>query len=194
MTRDEIYDHLAQVYLGKRKGADHKKKKELNVWLVINIVITVLIFASVFYGLTAFLAKRSSSLQSNIMYALHNGPIRVTYNLQDPFPPIKTFSLSVPKMDISKYANLSFSLRGEEAGYPGIVRVVIRNERNESASYYARDIHSKWENFKIPLSTFDAITDWTNITDVSFVLEAWNVEKKRGNVLIDNICFLGVEK
>ena len=50
MTRDDIYDHLAQVYLGKRKEADDKKKKQFSAWLFINIVITVIIFASIFDG------------------------------------------------------------------------------------------------------------------------------------------------
>ena len=30
MTRDEIYDHLAQVYLGKRGKVEEKKKQQFN--------------------------------------------------------------------------------------------------------------------------------------------------------------------
>ena len=37
MTRDEIYDHLAQVYLGKRKEAEPRKKKHFHAWLAINV-------------------------------------------------------------------------------------------------------------------------------------------------------------
>ena len=70
MTRDEIYDHLAQVYLGKRDRVDEKKKRQLNVWLVINIVITALILTSTFYGLTAFLTKRNDFSRSGVIFAL----------------------------------------------------------------------------------------------------------------------------
>ena len=95
MTRDEIYDHLAQVYLGKRDKAEEKKKKQFNAWLVINIVITAVILASAFYGFTAFFAKRGDYSRSGVIFALTNGPIRIIYNLNEPFPQVKTFALSI---------------------------------------------------------------------------------------------------
>ena len=72
MTRDDIYDHLAQVYLGKRTKTNVKKKQQLNAWLVINILITVLIFSGSFYGLTAFLTHHNSSLKSHIIYSSYS--------------------------------------------------------------------------------------------------------------------------
>ena len=75
MTRDDIYDHLAQVYLGKRSKADIKKERQFNAWLVINIFITFIIFASAFYGLTAFLTQRNSSLQSRIIFFFRLEPM-----------------------------------------------------------------------------------------------------------------------
>ena len=61
MTRDEIYEHLAKVYLGKRENvAEEKKKKAINQsWLVINAVITAVIVISTVYGFTAFLTRRA---------------------------------------------------------------------------------------------------------------------------------------
>ena len=189
MTRDEIYDHLAQVYLGKRKG-NQKKKKHLNAWLVINIVITAIIFASIFYGLTAFFAQRGSSLSSHVIYSLHNGPLRISYNLNEPFPPIKAFSLAIPQMDLSRYNHLSFSIRaqGGPPG-PGIMKILIKNQKNESAYYYVRGVDMNWQEVSVPLDKFDKITDWTSVTEVSFVLESWNVDTKEGSVLIDDISF-----
>ena len=188
MTRDEIYDHLAQVYLGKRKTVK-KKKRQLNAWLVINIGITIVIFASIVYGLTAFLSQRKSTLQDNVFFALNNGPIHVSYNLADPFPPVKTFSLAIPQMDISKFSKLSFSIRGTDEGAPGIVKVIVKNSRNEVAASYIYGIYQQWQDVKIPFDDFPNITDWTNVTEVSFMLESWNVDKKKGGVLIDNLSF-----
>ena len=37
MTRDDIYDHLAKVYLGKKKDADDKQKRNYHVWLLFNV-------------------------------------------------------------------------------------------------------------------------------------------------------------
>ncbi len=189
MTRDEIYDHLAQVYLGKRDRVEEKKKRQLNAWLVINIVITVVILASAFYGLTAFLTHRAEYFKNSVLFALNNGPIRVAYNLNSPFPQVKNFSLTIPKMNVSKYDKLSFSIRGLEEGFPGVVKVILKNQKNETSSFYIKDVRLKWQELNIPFDEFTQITDWTDLTEVSFVLEAWNAEKKKGVILIDNICF-----
>ncbi len=138
MTRDEIYEHLAKVYLGKRENAaqQQKKKKTLNQsWLVINIVITAVILISTVYGFTAFLTRRVA-LQNQVFYALNNNPIRITYDFNDPFPSTKTFSIIIPHKDASKYSFLNLTIRGMNAAYPGIVKMVVGNQRNEKANYF----------------------------------------------------------
>jgi len=190
MTRDEIYDHLAQVYLGKRDDIDKiKKKKHMDSWLVINIVITAIIFSSAIYGLTAFLTHRGDGLQNRVIYTLNNGPVRMTYNLNTPYPSVKMFSLSVPSINVTKYKNLQFAVRGQEGGWPGTMRIEIKNKRNETASVYLEDVQDKWKTFEIPFDEFGSITDWSDISEIGFVLEAWNAENKEGKILIDNICF-----
>lgn len=187
MTRDDIYDHLAQVYLGKRKEADHKKKRQFNAWLLINILITAIIFGSAFYGLTAFLTQRNSTLQDNIVFSLHRGPVRLEYNFKDSLHPDETFVLSIPRMDASRYKSLQFSIRAREEGTPGIVKLVLRNTKNETSSYYLRGVGLSWQEFRIPLNEFRQITDWTNLTDISFVVESWNADQPKGLILIDNL-------
>ena len=191
MTRDDIYDHLAQVYLGKRTKIDIKKERQFNAWLLINIFITVIIFTSAFYGLTAFLTQRNSFLQSRVIFSLHTGMARVEYNFKGPFPPVKIFALDVPAIDAGKYSKIQFSIRGKEEGAPGIVKLVVRNRRGEESSYYIQGIGLEWQKFDIPLQEFKQITDWTSLTDISFVLESWNVDRPKGLVLIDDICFSG---
>ena len=194
MTRDEIYDHLAQVYLGKKNKIEQEqqeqdRKEHFHAWLVINVVITVIIFASSFYGLTAFLAQRGDTLQNRIIYSLNKGPIRVKYNVAYPYPPVEPFSLTVPQVDAEKYKNLHFSIRGTEEGTPGIMRVELKNRRNEVSSVFIEDVRLDWKSVDVPLEEFQQISDWTNIETVSFILESWNAEKKKGIVLIDDVCF-----
>ena len=189
MTRDDIYDHLAQVYLGKKKNVDEKRKKEFNAWLVINIVITVIIFASAVYGLSAFLTYKSASLEKRVMFALYNGPLKIEYDFKGAYPPVKTFSLSIPEVDAARYGKLQFSIRAKEEGQPGIVKIVLRNQRNEVAYYYIQGVGLNWREFNIPLEEFKQITDFSSLKDISFVLEAWNVEKPKGVILIDNLSF-----
>lgn len=189
MTRDEIYDHLAQVYLGKRNKVETKRKKQFNAWLVINIVIAFIILASTSYGLSAFLTRRTETLQRSVIFALNNSPIRITYNLNEPYPQVKNFSLSIPEINLAKYHALNFSIRGLEEGYPGVMKIMIRNDKNETSSYFIKDVKLQWQRLTIPFSEFEHITDWSHVVDVNFVFEAWNVEKKKGIVLIDDVCF-----
>lgn len=191
MNRDEIYDHLAQVYLGKRSKAEEKKKKQFHAWLTINIVITVIILASAFYGLTAFLKQKVSSFENSIIFSLHNGPSRMEYDFEDPFPPTKSFSLSIPKMDVTKYSKINFAIRAKEEGSPGIVKIILKNQKDETAYRYIQGIDLKWKEYSIPLEEFKQITDWTNLTEVTFILESWNVDKRKGMILIGDVSFSG---
>ncbi len=189
MNRDEIYDHLAKVYLGKKNSVQETKKKKLNAtWLMMNIIITLFILVSSFYGFTAFLNRQQVDLKNRIVYSLNNNPIRIAYNLDYPFPPVKTFSLSIPSRDVSKFSKLNVSLRGMEDGYPGVVKLVLSNQKNEKATYFIEDVEHGWQHLTIPLDRFN-MTDLTSVTDVAFVLESWNVKNKTGIVLIDDISF-----
>lgn len=187
MTREDIYDHLAQVYLGKRKEADVKKKKHFSVWLAINLVITFIIFASATYGLTAYLAQHGSFFENNIIFTLHKGSIRMEYNFNDFYHPSQEFSLSIPPMDATKYKTVEFSIRGKEEGTPGIIKVTLRNQKNEVAFVFIRDIDLRWQKIEIPLEEFQNITDFTSLTSLSFVVENWNVANKKGIVLIEDV-------
>jgi len=189
MTRDEIYDHLAKVYLGKRQDVvEQKKKKSLNrSWLVMNIAITAVILISTVYGFTAFLTRRVT-FKNEVFYSLNNNPIRIVYDLNDPFPSTKTFSITIPHKDVSKYTHLNLSIRGMNDSYAGVVKMVVGNQRNEKAIYYIQNVQGAWQKVSIPLEKLN-LTDWSTITDVSFVLEAWNVDVKKGTVLIDDLSF-----
>ena len=189
MNRDEIYDHLAQVYLGKKKKIDRQRKSYFNVWLLINAVITAIIFSSATYGLTAFLAQKNDGCKMNVLFSLHRGLTRLEYNFKESFVSEETLALAVPAIDTSKYKSLGFRIRAKEEGSPGIIKVVIRNRRNEEASYYVRNVDLNWQAVSIPLTEFYQITDWSSLKDVSFVLEVWNVDDKKGIVLIDDVNF-----
>lgn len=189
MTRDDIYDHLAQVYLGKKNNLEQKKKKQFNSWLVINIVITAVIFASSIYGLTAFLTHRGDVLQNRVIYSLNKGPIRINYNLEYPYPSVKNFSLNVSQINVAKYKALQFSVRALEEGTPGTIRVELRNHKQEVAFVFVEHVDRGWKSFNIPFQRFQDISDWSNISEVSFVLEAWNAQNKKGIILIDDVCF-----
>ncbi len=189
MTRDEIYDHLAKVYLGKREDASaQKKKKQINQsWLVINIVITAVILISTVYGFTAFLTRRVT-FENQVFYALNNNPVRIAYDLNDPFPSTKKFAITIPDKDASKYSRLNLTIRGLNGAYPGIVKLIVSNQKDEKATYYIQDVAADWKKVSIPFEKLN-LTDWTTVKEVAFVLEAWNTDFRKGTVLIEDISF-----
>lgn len=189
MTKDDIYDHLAKVYIGKKKEVESQKKKKINAWLVINLVITGVIFASSFYGLTAFLTQERSLFESKIILSLHNGPVRIEYNFIRDLNPTQSFTLPVETVDVSGYKNINFTVRGKDGGLPGIVKIVLKTARNEQSTYYIRGVGNEWKPVSIPVEEFKEISDWSTLSSVSFVVESWNVDTQKGIVLIDDIHF-----
>ncbi len=189
MTRDEIYEHLAQVYLDKNSGEKKEPKPSFKLTREARVILTLFIVGLAFYTLTAFLFQRNEDLKSNIIFALNHSPIRIKYNVNPPYPQIKDFSIDIPPVDIAKYRRLNFSIRGLEEGYPDVVKVVVRNRRNEVAFKYIRDVNLKWQRQTISFDELSGISDFSSISEVEFVLEAWNVEKKKGIILIDDLCF-----
>ena len=100
MTRDEIYEHLAKVYLGKRENVStaRKKGRDNQPGLVINIAITTVLVISTVYGFTAFLTDKAGE-KHQVVYALNNDPVRIVDDLNDPFPAAKTFAIDVPRSE-----------------------------------------------------------------------------------------------
>jgi hypothetical protein len=189
MTRDEIYDHLAKVYLGKREGIENiQPKKQPLSWLVINIVITVFILASVCWGLTAFLTQHDDLLKSRVIFTLTNSPMRLSYNVGEGMPQVKALSITVPSVDVKKFKHMNVSLRGLKDGNPKVLKIILTNTKEETAVYYLQDLTNRWRDYSLAFEDLN-LTDWEALRDISFVVEAWNADKPSGTVLIDNISF-----
>ncbi|NLE64898.1 MAG: hypothetical protein GX606_03160 [Elusimicrobia bacterium] len=190
MTRDEIYDHLAKVYLGKRGAVEEKRppRRRFSAWLVINIVITAFILASVFWGLTAFFTRHDDLLKSRIIYTLTNSPLRLTYNVGKGLPQVKELKIGVPSPDVSRYQRINLSVRSFKGANPGRIKVILTNAKAERAAYYLDDIKARWQEYSIRFDELN-LTDWKTLKDIAFVVEAWNADRTSGSVLIDNISF-----
>jgi hypothetical protein len=66
---------------------------------------------------------------------------------------------------------------------------VIENARKETASYYIQGESNNWREFRLPLSYFDAISDWSSLKSIALVLQPWNIDSKQGELYVDNIHF-----
>lgn len=186
MTREEIYEHLAKVYLGKKK-TNKKNNKLIKILLFVNLIAVVLLpsFYVIKNNDTNSLINKQ---EQSFTLALNYYPLRLIYNFQEDSPQVENLSLFFPNLNIEQYDSLVFSIRGPGTA-PRILKISLENQKKEISTYYLDGIDYRWKKITIPLSEFNKITDWSNLTKLSFIIEAWNTDEPRGSVLIDEICF-----
>jgi hypothetical protein len=64
------------------------------------------------------------------------------------------------------------------------------NNFGEVGSFYLSNISNRWNEFKISLSDFKNISDWSNVKKLNFILEEWNTNNKVGKIYFDDIKIL----
>jgi len=91
-------------------------------------------------------------------------------------------------IDLSEYKYLIFYARGDETkGYTRRFQIELKTP-NQSSKYIVDGITSKWKRFVIPLSAFERIDNWKNITELTIVFNE-NVTEKKGTLYFDNFYF-----
>lgn len=194
MNKDEIYEHLAKVYLGKKKKKKKRKNFKFYTLLFINVVSVPLILALVIGAVSSRVTKPKVKSNNSLLLALNYYPIRVNYDFTDGRPQVQDFVLNLPEVDITKYSQLEFSLKGSKKGSPKILKITLENRRREKSSYYLPDISRNWQKVNIPLSDFRELTDLSRLTKISFILEGWNQNNQSGSFLIDDLGFSAKNK
>jgi len=190
MTKEEIYEHLAKVYLGKKKTKKKRKSLVIKVLLFVNLFLLAL---ALFFAIAKwnFSADNKIQIKENLLsLTLGNYPLRLTYNFDESRPQVQNFSMCLPNLELRKFDFLVFSIRGLEDKIPRLLKIGLENKKKERSELYFSDIGPKWKKVTIPLSEFKEITDWSEITQISFIFEAWNLDNHKGKVLIDNVSFM----
>lgn len=185
MDKKDIYEHLARIYLDassqkKKKGKENKRFK------IISLAGIALVFALsiwVFNGL-----HKDKALKSQIQLLVSLGPTKINFN----FDPAKkeTYSITLNKLNLTKFKSIGFSVKRENYFDRISLRVELTNNFREKSEIYIKDIPHKWQEYKIDFSQFRNINDWSEMTDLSFVVEEWNTKENAGVVYLDNISFL----
>lgn len=186
MRNKEIYERIADTYLGKNKKNGKAKKKK---WFIFWTVINILLLFTVFF-LPKFVLSKAIKSKAAVYILSERYPLRLVYDLRPPNLGKKDFSFSLPLADARKYRCLRLRMKGEgAANFTNILKLELENTRGEKAAYYLKGILSKWQDFSVSLSNFKGISDWSNIARLSFIFEDWNVSAKKGILYIDNIRF-----
>ena len=70
------------------------------------------------------------------------------------------------------------------------MRIEFNSPYKEKAEYYLKNLPNKWQEFKVSLSEFKGISDWSSLSGLAFSVEEWNTNEKKGVVYIDNVRLL----
>jgi len=196
MDKKDIYEHLAKIYLDaslKRKNKNRKSPTLKNLF-IISIAAIFLLAVSLIVSLTKnkniLTAKSQGNHPLNTELALVLQPDIVKLNFN--FDPAKkeSYTLFLNKLNAARFSTLGFSVKNVDYQDNVTLRVEFSNIFNEKSEVYIKDISHKWKDYKIPLSDFKYINDWSEMSNLSFVVEEWNVRGNKGIVYIDNVRLL----
>jgi hypothetical protein len=185
MDKKEIYEHLAKIYLD---ASNNKRRKKLRP--VLNKGPLVLSICAAL-GLAVILLtqnRRHSLLNSEVSLVLQPDLTRINFH----FDPAKKeiYSLGLNRLSLSRYKLLAFSAKTSDYNLRAYLRIEFTNSYKEKSEIYLKDISHKWREYKIPLVEFKKISDWSEMTNLAFIVEEWNTKDKQGVVYIDNVAVL----
>ncbi len=185
MDKKDIYEHLAKIYLDASLNKPKKKKEYPHLKLIFFFAIT-LIFS--FTALILPQITKSKFQNSEISLVIQPDMVKINFN----FDPAKKeiYSVNLNRLNLAKYKSLAFAVK--KANYKDLtsLRVEFTNTFKEKSEIYLKDIPHRWHNFKLAFSDFKGVTDWSEMSNISFIIEQWNTKEKHGVVLVENIRFI----
>jgi hypothetical protein len=185
MDKKEIYEHLAKIYL----DASTRKKKKTKVPARFKHIFFISLIVTL--GLATILSRYffgNKRVDAQIALVLQNDVSKINFN----FDPAKKeiYAINLNKLNLGRFNTLAFALKKSNYTDSVSAKVELTNTFKEKSEIYLKDIPHRWRDYKIRLSDFKGISDWSAITNLSFIVEEWNTKEKRGVVYIDNIRFL----
>lgn len=192
MNKKEIYEHLAKIYLDASSPKNNKGKVKKNFRNLFFISLVIIFGLSI----SSFLSRNKSislnnkiNITSERALVLQSNIIKINFNFDPATKEI--YSLNLNKLDVQGFKALGFSARKSDFDDKIILKVEFTNTAKESSECYISNLKAyKWQDYKIILSDFKNITNWSKMSNLSFIIEDWNTQKKSGVVYIDNIRLL----
>lgn len=188
MDKKDIYEHLAAIYLDsslkkKKKSADYSWLFKTPLFIVIFLTFALVVILSP-------LINRNKPLNpSGIALILQPAALKINFR----FDPARkeVYSISLNKLDLSKFRALGFSAKKVEyKKEPVSLRVALTNQVKEKSEIFFKNIPNKWRDYKINLSDFRNINEWSNMRNLSFIVEDLKAKDKRGVIYIANVRLL----
>jgi hypothetical protein len=186
MDKKDIYEHLAKIYL----DASSRKRKKVKTYpkIVRNLWVIFIVFVFAFGFILFNNSQKKKAYNSEIALLLLPDVAKINFH----FDPARkeTYTLNLNKLNLTPFRALAFSVK--KADYENIIslRVEFTTPFKEKSEIYFKDIPYKWQDVKINLPEFKGISDWSEMSNLTFSIEEWNTKEKRGVVYLDNIRLL----
>ena len=183
----DVYEYLANVYLGT---SPHKKKKQAFLKPayknLVKLGITIVGCLIIVLTMSVFGDRPVSKGQHAVI--LEDSITKINYNFDQSDKELAIFELK----DINLLGFKTLDFRARKSNYKDNLHLSVEfiSDFAEKSQIYIEQIPTKWQDFKIDLTEFKDISDWSRISQLLFVLEKWNAQEKKGTIYIDNICFL----
>jgi hypothetical protein len=117
--------------------------------------------------------------------------MKLDYSVDSPNPAYNGFWMTLPNIDVSKYDDINFLVKGDpESGYTTVFKIELKNANKQIGRYYVSSVGDRWQEISIPLSEFKGLTDKTNLTEFVIVFEDRMASNKKGALYIDDIRFV----
>ncbi len=184
MDKKDIYEHLANIYLdasSSKKKRKHKKDHKFKNLLFANLAITLSLGLFLFVNIH----KNKPFTSSEIACPLYSDLIKINFNfgrLQK-----ELYSIRLNSQNLSGYKALGFSLKKYNYKDKISLKIEFSNASNDKSSLYLKDIPHKWKEYRIALSDFKDLSDWTRMSKLSFSVQERGTKKLRDFICIDNI-------
>lgn len=186
MDKKDIYEHLAKIYLDA--SSNKKKKLSARPRLFKNLFIISIVFIIALSAVSLKIFRKNMASNSEIALVLLTSASKINFH----FDPAKKeiFSLNMNRLNLTRYKALGFAVK--KANYQDNIslRVEFTNAFKEKSEVYFKDIPHRWHDYRINLSEFKNVSDWSEMTNLLFTIEEWNVKEKKGVVFIDNVRLL----
>lgn len=186
MDKKDIYEHLANIYLDASSGKKKKKKVRKSAGarnlslagLALMLLLTFFFTAKNHYN-------RKPLRGTQVALVIYPDVLKINFN----FDPAKKeiCSIDLNKLNLTRYSALGFSIKKDNPKNNVSLRVEFTNTFRETAFIYLKEVPSKWNEYKISFSEFKALSDWSEMTKLSFIVEEWNTAEKKDVVYIDDV-------
>lgn len=188
MIEKESLEKIARTFFGKPKR--DKLKLKILLFLIIFILSVLIVINLSSRFISRLSAERKIKPKIEILtFNLGRDLIRINYNFIDIPLKTETYSIDLAGLNIIEFNRLEFSCRKAKQKGEIFLKVELENSLKERSHFYIPGIKNRWQLMGVDLSEFKEINDWSNIKNLSFVIEEWNVQEKRDTVYIDEIRF-----